>query len=100
MPSDEEQQKVEKLLIEARHPDASRNLLALLFPKLNAQLKVILPLTPEEEGGREARKSNFAAEFAQSYFGLTPYSLSWVDRNWKRFLTSRRWKQCGRQRSA
>ena len=77
MPSDEEQQKVEKLLSEARHPDASRNLLALLFPKLNAQLKVILPLTPEEEGERKRENRISQREFAQSYFGLTPDTLSW-----------------------
>jgi hypothetical protein len=79
MPSDDEALKrsAEKMLAGARFGVASRDLLALLFPKMSDALEAVLPLAREERGEEQRSHRISHKDYALSYFGLTADPLAW-----------------------
>ena len=80
MPRDENNRlknSAEEMLARAKHPEASGNLLSLLFPKLGQLLGTNLPFVKEEGGTRIRRHRISQREFARTYFALTPDAASW-----------------------
>lgn len=69
--------QVETVLAGAKHPVASRNLLALLFPKVEKALGAYISRSEDDEPARKRAHRISQSDFAQTYFGLVPDALSW-----------------------
>jgi hypothetical protein len=81
MPNDDEllQKDLQELLGRSKAPEATKNALVLLFPKLEKFLKTYLPVSmAQPDRGDQNRQHRIAQrEFAHEYFGLSPNPLSW-----------------------
>jgi hypothetical protein len=70
-------EKLEDMLRNAKAPEAARNLLALLFPKVERALRTYIPSETMEGGERRRRRRLSERDFAPTYFSLNPQPVSW-----------------------
>src|SRR6185312_13894779 len=62
---------------QARNPEAARNAVAFLFPKLADNMRVYLGSAREDAHERKRRFRISSKEYAPSYFGLQPSVILW-----------------------
>lgn len=78
--SDSEQKRFETLvnsgLTLAKKNEAAKNILALLFPRIERVLNTYMP-SDSDANQRKLKRRLSQKDFAESYFALTPQSNSW-----------------------
>jgi hypothetical protein len=68
--------QIETRLAHANVPQGARNILAFLFPKVEAVIKAYVPDNMDEAERRRARRIS-EGDFTNSYFGLDPTPVAW-----------------------